>query len=990
MECPDPDVLTVFSRGRLEGEQRRIVESHLDGCEPCCLVVSELARIYTAAGPDDWASDDDGPEPFAQDSLVPHQGTSIGDSDTLAEDGSAPRKIARLDPGARLGRYHILEVIGEGGMGVVYAAYDADLDRKVALKVLHERGPTDGRAQRRLLREAQAMARLSHPNVITVHEAGAVDGQVFISMEFLDGGTLSRWLKAKEPERDRVLAMFRDVGRGLAAAHAVGLVHRDVKPDNVLIGINERPRVTDFGLARLADDDLSGVSDSVSGLTDPEGGIPPRIRRLPLDATLTRTGALVGTPAYMAPEQFRREPTTPASDQFSFCVALHEALWGSRPFTGRTLGQLAENVLAGTITEPTRDVSVPRWLRQLVWRGLSLEPEDRWPSMDALVERLRAGPRRARRRIMIAGSVGLVLVGAASLASGQLSPHEDPCDRGAEMMDELWSPTMRAQLHNALAEGATAHAEQTATLALGHIDDYAGSWKDSHRDACESYHRGAQSDEALDLRGGCLDERRRELDALLGVLTQSDPGVRRHAIEAIDGLQPVAPCEDVKALRSRVPPPQDPHVRVRVTQIDNDLVTVRAQLYAGQYERGLALSHEVTEAARVTNYPPLVARALRDRATLYRRQGQHEDALDGLREAWQLALGAGDDALAADCLVGLVGVLGYSLQRFDEAEVRIADADAMIERVRRFDEVRAEWLAGELDYERGQLLLRKHRLEEAITRYRQAQRVAERRSGTDGLRVASILNATASTLLAQGNWEEALAIYLRVVEIRVKRLGAAHPETAHAHNNVGLALKQLERYDEAATHLERAQAYLSAALGREHPSLRMVAANLAEVYFSSHRHGLAADNYAKAYEPVTPPSITHEYTLRRVWHYGVSLRRVGRVAEARRVLTLARDRAYELGELEHGRTIVIELARVDIDDGHYQAALDQLRPVLAGSMPDSILAADSALATAYAHLGLGDLDKARAQLSTIHEAEHRLGQPAVEDLRQLERLLEEG
>ncbi len=945
----------MFSRGRLASGKRKAVERHLDDCEACCSLVSELARIYATSDSDDLPSGD-WPDQDDDDSFGRH--------DTLAEDQSGPVPVARLTPGARVGRYHILEVIGEGGMGVVYAAYDADLDRKVALKVLHERGPTDGRAQRRLLREAQAMARLSHPNVITVHEAGQAETRVFISMEFLDGGTLSRWLTTKEPALDRILAMFRDVGRGLAAAHAVGLVHRDVKPDNVLIGSDQRPRVTDFGLARLSEDDLSGVSDSRSDFTDPDN-VPPLVRRLPLDATLTRTGALVGTPAYMAPEQFRREPTTPACDQFSFFVALHEALWGSRPFTGRTLSELAQNVMSQNVTEPTRDVSVPRWLRNVVWRGLSLEPEDRWPSMDVVVERLRAGPRRARRRLIVAGGMGLLLAGAGSLASGQLASTPDPCDRGEQVMDEIWPPNMRIEVQRALAQGSTAYAEDTANLAVQRIDDYAAQWTTSHRDACEDYHRGEQSDEALDLRGACLDQRRRELTALVDVLTTIDPDVRRHAIEAIDELQPVAPCEDVKALRARVPPPDDPSIRMQVDRIENDLVNVRARLHAGQYERGLVLSQEVSEAARLTGYGPLIARAQRVRASLYLRLGQDENALARLREAWQHALGAGDDALASECAVELVQILGHTLQRFDEADVRIEDARAMIDRVRRFDQAHAERLDGELDFSRGQVALRHNHLDEALSLFRRAQRVVERNEGADSLRMAVLLNSTASALLPQGNWKEALSHYRRVLEIRTKHLGASHPETALTHNNVGLALKQLHRLEEAAEHLERGQAYVRASLGPDHPSMGMLTANLGEVYFLLKRFGLAAENYRKAYGRLLPREIEHEYTLRRVVHYGTSVRRTGRNAEARRVLTMARDRAYALGMLEQSRLAIVELARVELADGHAQLTLDLLQPIFSSGAASPKVEGEVALVTGLARLDLGDVRGAKAVLPTI-------------------------
>jgi WD40 repeat protein/predicted Ser/Thr protein kinase len=312
----------------------------------------------------------------------------------------------------KIGRFTIVRELGAGGMGVVYVAYDEQLDRRVAVKLLR-RSDTDTQGKARLEREAQAMARLSHPNVVTVHEVGMHQEQVFVAMEFVDGGDLRGWLKAKQRTWQEIVAAFRQAGEGLAAAHAAGIVHRDFKPDNVLVGNDGRVRVADFGLAHAHDENLEG---------EREISITSSAR---LDQSITRTGALMGTPAYMAPEQYASTRTDARTDQFAFCVALWEGLYGRRPFSGTTLAALSTAIADGVIDEPPpSELEVPAWLRVALVRGLSPKPNDRWPSMRALLDVLGNDPQlRRRRRARIAAIVSaaaLVVVGLSYVAGKAL------------------------------------------------------------------------------------------------------------------------------------------------------------------------------------------------------------------------------------------------------------------------------------------------------------------------------------------------------------------------------------------------------------------------------------------------------------------------------------------------------------------------------------------------------------------------------------------
>jgi formylglycine-generating enzyme required for sulfatase activity/tRNA A-37 threonylcarbamoyl transferase component Bud32 len=327
---------------------------------------------------------------------------------------SIEREPPPLDTGARIGRYLIIERVGSGAMGVVYGAYDPELDRKIALKLLkgRELGQEDA-ARARLLREAKAMARLAHQNVIAVHDVGVVDGQVFLAMEFLGGGTLKSWLAARPRRWREVLDVFIAAGRGLAAAHAAGLVHRDFKPENVLLDKEGRPRVVDFGLAREATAAPDGSGAVTLAAAERSGSHLE---------TLTRTGAIMGTPAYMAPEQITGEPTDERTDQFSFCVALYEALYGERPFRGESLLRLLHNVTEGELEPTPGDREVPAWIRRALLRGLRPDPAQRWASMAPLITALEDDPAARHRRRLLAGTA-VALVLASVVAVVQVVDH---------------------------------------------------------------------------------------------------------------------------------------------------------------------------------------------------------------------------------------------------------------------------------------------------------------------------------------------------------------------------------------------------------------------------------------------------------------------------------------------------------------------------------------------------------------------------------------
>jgi hypothetical protein len=382
--CLDENAAVSFLERRISVGRIREVEAHLDACASCRKLLSEFAHFYvTPSG----------------DVVTPRDSVGFAPTEvSVRQPASSPGGTRELPRGTNVGRYVLLDVLGAGGMGVVYAAYDPDLDRKVALKMMR-RGIETEELKTRQLREAQAMARLNHANVIAIYDYGSHGGDVFIVMELVDGTTLAEWLAAAPRSRAEIMVRFLAAGRGLAAAHALGLVHRDFKPQNVLIGSDSSVRVSDFGLV---------CAEGAEPAVPVEPGIASSDA---FDGGLTVRGALMGTPTYMAPEQHGGEPATASTDQFAFCVALWEALYGQRPFAGTTLPALARATRAGKIDEPPDGAGVPAWIRRTVARGLSSAPSERHPSMEALLQALAKDPARRLRRIALAvGAIAVIAV----------------------------------------------------------------------------------------------------------------------------------------------------------------------------------------------------------------------------------------------------------------------------------------------------------------------------------------------------------------------------------------------------------------------------------------------------------------------------------------------------------------------------------------------------------------------------------------------------
>ncbi len=676
-------------------------------------------------------------------------------------------------PTTRLDRFSLLEQLGAGGMGVVFAAYDPELDRRVALKLLRTEPSMTGDTEQgaaRLQREAQAMARVSHPNVITVYEVGRVEGQVFIAMEYVAGQTLERWLGAATRQLPEILAVFEQAGRGLAAAHAAGLVHRDFKPTNVMVGDDGRVRVLDFGLARP-----SGLAPTEPGSTlEPDAETDAH--KL-LGAPLTQTGAVMGTPAYMAPEQLDGSADA-QTDQFAFCVALYEALFGQVPFDGNSAMTRAIAIQAGQIREPPTDRKVPRTVHMAITRGLEADPSARHPSLEALLAAIRPRPRRRRWWVAgIAGAAAAAIIPAVLLSSAAASP----CADAAAPMREVWNEARAARLAASFDRTGAPFAAPVWSSVAPRLDHYADGWAAQRVSACEATQvHGTQSESLLDRRMACLEDRRRELEALLEVWSHADPEAVASATKAVSSLPQLARCEDVEALLEGIDPPA-PEVAARVERARGRLAELRAQERAGRYQASLPRAIEADEQAKTTAYSPLQAEAALVRGRLMIYTGDYRGAGAVLQRAYELGMAHRHDDVAIEAATRVALALGYHLADHDLGAQWVRHASALLERTGG---------AGEA-----------HRLI---------------------LRTQALLN------LAQGEFEPALERQEQVLRLSLDAHGESHHETGMAHYNLGLVLTKLGRGREATEHHEQARRTFEAVGGPRHPDVAYPLQGLAD------------------------------------------------------------------------------------------------------------------------------------------------------------------
>jgi eukaryotic-like serine/threonine-protein kinase len=737
-------------------------------------------------------------------------------------DGDAPEALARTatspslwrpprdvpPPGRTVaGRYTVLDRLGEGGMSIVLAAYDGRLDRRVALKLLNTRaGPAQERSELRMVREAQAMARLNHPHVVAVYDSGTLeDGSFFIAMEYVEGRTLRQW-HAEQPRGWReVLEVFLDAGRGLAAAHEAGLVHRDFKPDNVLVGRDGRVRVTDFGVAR------TGALPEAPGL-----GLPLPLPPGAWDTSLTQPGYVVGTPRYLAPELLKGAPADARSDLFSFCVALYETLCGQPAFPGGTDRERTLARLEGRIAPPPPQL--PGWLMRAVFQGLSPRPEERPASMAVLLKALADDPalrRSAWLRAALAASVGTGLVALAAWGWWGHREQAPDCSQMPRRLEGIWDAGVRQRLRQALEGTGLPYAPATADRAEAALEGYAGTWAVMRVEACEALRVEAPQPRGLAvLQEYCLERRRSQLRAVTELLAHGpDAELVPRAVEAIQALPPLGYCADAQALTAAVPPPEDPRVRAQAEALHAEVDRLETLYEAGKYAQGLALGEQLLPRVAQAAYAPLHARALYHFAQSLEGSGDFKRAEAVTRQAIPLAAEGRDDALTARAWGHLVLLVSNRQGRHEEAkglELVTAAAAARTEDVL----ARAEALNA-----LGMLFNAQEKYGEARAMFERARQLWTQVRGPKHPYVAGFRSNLGIALFLQGRYEEARAQLAEAQALWEEVLGPEHPYLIHALISQGASLWRLGKLPEALGLLERAQALIEKVMGPEHPFL---------------------------------------------------------------------------------------------------------------------------------------------------------------------------
>ncbi len=802
---------------------------------------------------------------------------SDGPRETLPDASHDAARSAGGQP-SRIGRFAVLRKQGSGGMGVVYAGYDEQLDRKVAIKLLHADVTEESVGRARLVREAQAMAKVSHPNVAHVYEVGEHDGRVYVVMQFIDGAELGAWSDLDRPWTE-VLDAYVQAGRGLAAAHEAGLVHRDFKPGNVMITASGHVRVLDFGLASYLDERMPTVRDAMS---------PEDLEAL--ESLRTRTGALVGTPAYMAPEVLGGGRADAASDQFAFCVSLFEGLYGVHPF-GKLHG--AARLVAILAAEPPArpESDAPGWLFRVLLRGLSRDPIDRFASMHVLLREVEARRAPNRTRLGLVALTGVsTVVAVAAFTSTPGESSADPCPRRPDALGDAWSEARQRDVSAAFDAVDAVYAAQTFTQLESALDHYAEAWLDEAHDSCVATRvQAVQSERAFDARAACLSDLRTALGEVTQLLVEADQGIVDKSEHLLAGLKPPGICADVEALVA-IPPPPPEHAGA-VREIKATMARAAALDSAGRWKEALPLARSALARVEGIDYGPASVQVQFQVGNIASHAGELDEALLHVRGSYFRALAGADRFSAGRAATKLVDLhvarselpaahewlrhasaqhdglgdaaAGLRLDhliaeaRLAQEEARLVDATDVLTRARDladqhglnkrglYDALgtvhlwRGQWSDALATYRAnvdlcraavgsehpncitaegnlGFALLKKGDIEGARATFDDVLTRA-RMVFPDGLaQLDAILNNAAGAYEREGLFDAARDMFLEVHEIRVDKYGAEHPLTAHPLNNLGNVYVSQENWDEAERYFSQAHAILEKAHGPAH------------------------------------------------------------------------------------------------------------------------------------------------------------------------------
>ncbi len=765
-----------------------------------------------------------------------------------------------------------------------------------------------------------------------------------------------------------------------------------------MIGGDGRVRVMDFGLARAHGEPQRGRAEPLELTTT-------GAQRL--TAEVTHAGAIMGTPAYMSPEQFRGELVTEAADQFAFCVSLWELLYGLAPFAGESVPALAHAVHAGELRAPPRGRRAPRWLRAVCERGLSPDPARRFPSMDALLDALSSGQRGARVRRVAAtlGALALLGIGIFGARHVERGRAAAACERARHEVEQTWDASARDRVRVALLATGLSFAETSAANVLSRLDGYAEAWGAGRERVCLNRHVDRRwSDDVHARARWCLEDRRLVLEALVEEFSAADEAVAQNAVAAAANLEGVARCLDESAVARFGAPPTE-HVET-IQSIRAQLSKAEALTLAGQYERGRVVAEDALGRAESLEWRPLIASVRAHVGVLQERSGAFDDAVASLKDAYFEAAEEGASEVAELAASALVYTLGYKKAAYDEgltwarlAELELrADFDEGERALRRaqlehnraavlysrgsFEEARDLYLTSVELRERalgpghpeiGRSLsnlaasyLALGDLERALDSYTRVRAIYEEALGAEHPRVAFCLTGIANIHKQRRRFDEARALYERVLVIRERALGAEHPEVGLALGNAANADLRVGELDRARRRLERAMAIFERAHGPKHPHVASTQLNLALVLTRTLRYDEAEALYERALEgfesTVGPEHANVALVLVNLGNLYIKTENTARAAEV-----LERARAIELsrggGELIENPTLLVNLGALEESRGEHAAARARYEQVLAlGERSD-----DPAVeALARGHLARLELALGRPALAVPH------------------------
>lgn len=729
----------------------------------------------------------------------------------------------------QVGRYVLLEFIGAGGMGVVHRAYDPKLQREVAIKRLKPSSLDRGQSAR-LLREARAMATISHPNVISIYDVGIDDG--FFAMEYVDGLNLSEWLRLKTRSRAEIVEMFILAGRGLEAAHQHGLVHRDFKPSNVMVGADGQVRVMDFGLVRYGSEPAS-VLPSASHAASPA---PPARRD-----SLTSAGYILGTPVFMPPEALRGEAATAQSDQYSFCVSLQMALGGGEPMDPTYTGTQGSEVGSGTRLTTGRTKGLRRVARRVddvLARGLSDIPEERWADMGALLKALEPKRTRVSWALGLGGAAAVASVAAIAMPLLADTP-PDPCSEIAEMLTGVWDEERRTQLASAFGSVERTFAQDSLVAVETRLDAFSRDWLDSQEQTCQASKHVRVPTAHIQQQELCLRRQLQVASALIDEFVGANPELVQIAVQAVGRLPSPAACQLPDPLQGFIDIPA-PEIAADVELVEDQLLATSVLIYSGQWERVGESAASALEAAERTGFHPVIARAHLDVAKLKVRKSEYKQAEDSLRSALHESSAAGDLRSQVSALRGLCVLYSRHYEQDERGDALCKQAAALLEKLEYPAELTAQV---RLSTSRIHARTRNNIAElSSILEFIQDNLPAGHRLQPSAM--ASLLNAHSRV----GAFSESLVVSREMTTWVEKNLGTHHPDYVHALGSQANALFELGRTDEALAVYERALALSKNAGNLAMPYVAEIYKNLGQVRMAEGNPELALEESIYALE----------------------------------------------------------------------------------------------------------------------------------------------